>query len=248
LDKAEASAAQLQCGPHAPLDSAMAKHLLCQDIHPSALHNNCSGKHAGMLLACRYYDWPLESYLEPDHPLQQAIRQTLIDFSGETEIVQAIDGCGAPVFAMPLEGIARLFSNLAIHPHLSHLYQAMITHPDLVGDAERIDSQLMKMTQGNLVAKVGAEGMLGIGNHQTGEGLVLKAHDGSNAIRDRLVIAMLKDLGWITDEQAEILWALPAFSKYRDNTQGKVVGHYEFVLPWEQPPQSLSPPRQDMLR
>jgi L-asparaginase II len=235
LQRAGTTVTDLQCGPHLPIDEAMARQLLCSETPPSPLHNNCSGKHAGMLLACRLNGWPLKTYLDPEHPLQKAILQAIIRFSGTDNIQIAVDGCGAPVFGLPLENIARLFSALARHPELASLAEAMITHPEIVGDIHRIDTQLMQISGGNLVAKVGAEGVLGIGNRQTGQGMVIKVHDGNNAVRDRLAIAVLEDLGWLSMTEAEELWARPQFSFRRTNTQGKVVGHYEFDLAWKTP-------------
>lgn len=235
LDRAGAGIGDLQCGPHPPIDEHAARELLCSGISPTAIHNNCSGKHAGMLLACRLNDWPLETYLQLDHPLQQAIRNVITTYAETTDVVAALDGCGAPVFCLPMANIAKLFSNLGTQSEFSTMVQAMTTYPDLVGDAQRIDSQLMRITQGNLIAKVGAEGMLGIANRKTGAGLALKIHDGNNAIRDRLGIAILEDVGWITPQQATFLWAQPGLSPQRTNTQGRVVGHFTFRLPWVSP-------------
>ncbi len=232
LDRAGVGPEALQCGPHAPADEAMAKMLLCSDMKPTAIHNNCSGKHAGMLLACRLYGWPMETYLEPSHPLQQQILKTIEAYSGTSDIEIGVDGCGAPVFALPLKNIARLFSHLAYLPEFSTLREAMTTYPEIVGDPERIDTQLMKISNGNLIAKVGAEGCLGVGNLQTGEGLAVKMHDGNNEIRDRMMIAILEDLKWLDSEQTQFLWAQPRFSKERSNTQGRSVGHFEMTLPW----------------
>jgi L-asparaginase II len=235
LERGQATPEDLQCGPHLPMDDAMVKQLLCNHESPTRIHNNCSGKHAGMLLACRYYGWPIETHLEPSHPLQQAILKTIETYSGTTDIDTAIDGCGAPVFGLPMKNIARLYSNFVSQPEFSTLVDAMTRYPEVVGDAQRIDTRLMKISQGNLVAKVGAEGFLGVGNRQTGEGLALKVHDGTNAIRDRIIIAILEDLAWLSAAQAEILWQDSAFTKNRTNTQGKVVGHFEITLPWEKP-------------
>ncbi len=232
LEKADAHISDLQCGPHPPIDESMAKTLICQHEAPTALHNNCSGKHAGMLLACRYYGWPIESYLDSQHPLQKRIFETIQHYSQAQDIHVGIDGCGAPALHLPLEAMARLFSQLSTQPELATLRQAMVTYPEIIGDALRIDTHLMQMTKGNLVAKVGAEGVLGIGNLSTGEGLAMKVHDGANPIRDRLVVAILLDLGWISEHQATTLWEQPQFSKNITNTQNKTVGHYTFHLNW----------------
>lgn len=236
LQRAEAAIDDLHCGPHMPLDSEMAKQLLCTNTPPTALHNNCSGKHAGMLLACKLYGWPMETYTDPSHPLQNAILQIITQTSGTDDITLATDGCGAPVFCLPMPGIATMFARFASDPKFDTLFTAMTRHPQLVGDSERIDTRLMEVSEGNLVAKVGAEGFLGIGNRQAECGLALKIKDGSNAIRDILVIGLLEDLGWLDAKQVEPLRAQPAFSTQRTNTQNRVVGHIELTLPWVEAP------------
>jgi L-asparaginase II len=232
LDRSGSTVDDLQCGPHPPMDESMAKVLLCSDASPTRIHNNCSGKHAGMLLACHYYGWPKETYLELEHPLQQAILNTIIQYSGTSDISIAIDGCGAPVFALPMKNSARLFGSLVTEPAFHEIALAMTTFPELVGDPKRIDTQLMKVTNGNLISKVGAESFLGVANFQTGEGLAIKMIDGNNTMRDRLAIAILEDIGWLTSEQAELLWSQPQFTKERRNTQDKIVGYFETSLPW----------------
>lgn len=235
LDRAEASESQLHCGPHEPLDAAMAKQLLCHNTQPTRIHNNCSGKHAGMLLACRLYGWPLENYTDPDHPLQQAILKIIAETIGSSDIQLGVDGCGAPVFGLPAPAAATLFARFVSQPQWDPLFKAMTTYPHLVGDTERIDACLMLASGGNLVAKVGAEGFLGIGNREARKGLAIKVRDGSNAVRDRLAIAILEDLGWLTATQAGSLWQKPQFANERRNTQDRIVGHYEFHLPWVKP-------------
>jgi L-asparaginase II len=232
LERAGAEESQLHCGPHDPLDASMAKHLLCRDEKPTRIHNNCSGKHAGMLLACRWYGWPMENYTDPEHPLQHAIYEIIAETSGTNDIQLGVDGCGAPVFAVPLKAAALLFARLASQPGFAHLFEAMTTYPHLVGDIQRIDSCLMTVSEGNLVAKVGADGFLGIGSREARSGLAFKVLDGSLPVRDRLAIAMLEDLGWLTPEQADMMWSKPQFSRERRNTQDRVVGEYRFDLPW----------------
>lgn len=233
MEKAQITVENLQCGSHPPFDKPMNQQLLCNNTPPTALHNNCSGKHAGMLLACRYYDWPLDTYLEQDHPLQKAILEIIQAESQAPQIHLGIDGCSAPVFAMPLQNAARLFAQLVAKPEYQTLFDAMTHYPQLVGDSERIDTQLMKHTKGNLIAKVGAEGFLAIANKQTQQGLCIKCQDGSNDIRDRLAIRILEDLGWLEKDAIETLRQQSNFSSTRKNALGKTVGHYEFNLPWE---------------
>lgn len=233
LARANATEADLQCGPHPPLDESAAKDLICRGFSPSAIHNNCSGKHAGMLLACRAYGWPLENYLDIDHPLQQAILKVVRHYAGTNEIDIAVDGCGAPIFGLTLGQAARMTACLATDDNLSPIKSAMIAYPEIVGGAQRIDSLLMRVTAGNLVAKVGAEGMLIVGNSKAGQAMALKVHDGNNSIRDLIAIQALRDLDWISASQEKAIRGYPQYGLTRLNTQGKAIGRYECTLPWQ---------------
>ncbi|MCA1732221.1 MAG: asparaginase, partial [Acidobacteria bacterium] len=145
---------------------------------PTPLHNNCSGKHAGMLLASRLLDLPSASYNDIEHPLQRQILQVLADFAGleSGEIGLAIDGCGVPAFHLPLHRTAFAFARLtamssdATEPPLPRyadaareIYEAMTRNPDYVAGAWSITTPLMKAFEGRLLAKEGAEGFYAMG-------------------------------------------------------------------------------------
>jgi len=104
----------LECGAHAPMHEASARDLVRRGAAPTALHNNCSGKHAGMLLACRLLGLPSEGYVDPAHALQRKIRTTLARYAGipESEITVAVDGCNLPVFRLPLAALACAYARL----------------------------------------------------------------------------------------------------------------------------------------
>jgi L-asparaginase II len=115
LQKIDAPADALMCGAQTPTDATAAQALARSGGTPAAVHNNCSGKHAGMLALARLLDAPLDDYINPDHPAQLAIRATLVDLLQlePSKMTVGMDGCSAPAFAVPLEAMARGYALLA---------------------------------------------------------------------------------------------------------------------------------------
>ena len=197
----------LLCGPHAPLHAASARRLVEEGREPTALHNNCSGKHAGMLLTTRHLGAHTGAYLEPDSPVQQAIRRALARHAAvdESRIGLAIDGCSAPTFALPLSALARAYARLATaleepaaDPALGAVARAMVGHPELVAGTGRLDTLLMRACPGRLIAKVGVEGMYAVAavGPRGPLGLAVKIADGDGErAPSALVIALLARLG-----------------------------------------------------
>ncbi|HEY9721708.1 MAG TPA: asparaginase [Oscillatoriaceae cyanobacterium] len=180
---------QLQCGVHAPLNEQSAAKLVALGRSPDVLHNNCSGKHAGMLAVCRHQGWPLETYRDPEHPLQRRIRSTIADLAEmpEAALVHGVDGCGVPVWYLPLTALARLFlmlgtPSLAPSPFrdaLTRLANAMASHPALVSGPGRLDTELMTAGSGALLAKIGGEGVHAGGWRDRGLAWAIKVDDGN---------------------------------------------------------------------
>jgi L-asparaginase len=209
-----------------PSDPHMQESLRESGRQPGVLHNNCSGKHAGMLFYCRKAGLDIQAYLDPRHSLQQRIVEVLKHWGQVGEIPLAVDGCGAPVFYLPLSAMARLFAALGTQPEFLPIVRAMTGHPVIIGGEGRIDTVLMQVSQGQLLAKVGAEGVIGISRVGTGQGLALKVADGSNEIRNLAVVQILQRLGWL-DEAAFQDSRLAAYRNLdRTNTQGKAVGRW----------------------
>lgn len=140
--------------------------------------HNCSGKHAGMLAACLAAGWDLDTYLAPDHPLQVLIATTVEDLAGEPICASVVDGCGAPVHAIALAGLARAFGRLAAAASgpEAQVADAMRAHPWFIGGTGRPDSVLMADAPG-VIAKEGAEAVMGIGLAD-GRGVAVKIADG----------------------------------------------------------------------
>jgi L-asparaginase II len=179
LRKGEFDESDLLCGTHMPFDERTASELRQSGEAPSVLHNNCSGKHAGMLLASRLLDFPPADYANPDHPLQKQILQTLADFASVDpgEIGIGIDGCSVPTFHLSLYRSALAFARLAALARSEsdegplaryaagarEIFDAMTGHPDYVGGTWSMTTPLMESFGGGLLAKEGAEGFYAVG-------------------------------------------------------------------------------------
>lgn len=130
------------------------------DKAPSQLAQNCSGKHAGMLITCQQNGWDMNTYLDPDHPLQVAIKNETEELSGEKVSVTSVDGCGAPLFAISLIGLAKAISNLVKSKEEPYrqIVLACTTYPELVAGDGRLTTRMMRAVPG-LFMKEGAEGV-----------------------------------------------------------------------------------------
>ena len=146
---------------------------------PSQLAQNCSGKHAGMLITCQQNGWDMKSYLDLDHPLQVAIKNEIEELSGEKVSAVSLDGCGAPLFAISLVGLARAISNLVKSE--DDLYQQIVlactTYPELVAGEGRLTTRTMQAVPG-LFMKEGAEGVQ-VCALRDGRVIAIKIIDGS---------------------------------------------------------------------
>lgn len=217
LDRLRLAPDLLQCGVHPPFNSAAARLMAGQS--PTVLHNNCSGKHAGMLAACLAAGFPVAGYEHVDHPLQRRIRDVIAEFSDvATDAMPfGLDGCTVPTWAIPLRAIALAYARLVNPVGVTHyavaarrVAAAMMTHPEMVGGTERIDTDLMRAAPGDIVSKVGAEGVHAVavppGRHPRypdGLGVALKIEDG-DAFRARnpAIIAALEQLGVLSQDAA----------------------------------------------
>lgn len=194
----------LQCGVQMPLHGASAKKLLTQNIAPTALHCTCSGKHAGMLTLARFYDCRLEDYYELTHPVQQMMLQTMAEMAGlpNEDIPTGVDGCGVPVFALTAERMALAYARL-VKPEMfsvsrqqacAEITAAMAGNPDLIAGKGRLASDLVRETNGKLIAKDGTEGVFCVGLPDRGWGVAIKIEDGSMRALGPVVISVLKQL------------------------------------------------------
>ncbi|MCX4724341.1 asparaginase [Streptomyces sp. NBC_01306] len=186
----------LRCTAALPIGEGALRAYLVGGGQPTPLTMNCSGKHAAMLATCVVNGWDTATYLDPEHPLQVVLRETLEELAGERIAATGIDGCGAPLFAISLRGLARAFGRLASAPEgsLEHrVARAMNTHPRYVGGTGRDVTRIMGALPG-AVAKDGAEGVYALGLPD-GSAVALKIADGSQRSRPVVMVAALRRLG-----------------------------------------------------
>ena len=197
LDDAGLDENALDNTPGLPLDEAAAHDLIRAGGHGDSMHQNCSGKHAAMLATCVTNDWPTAGYRSPDHPLQIAIRASIEATVGEQVAMVAVDGCGAPAFAVSLAGLATGFVSLATAADGTALHRtaaAMRQHPFLVGGTGR-DVTVLMQSRSDLVVKDGAEGVIAVGARD-GVGIAVKIDDGAGRPRMPVLVAALQRTGY----------------------------------------------------
>jgi L-asparaginase II len=240
LGKTGLDESALKCGTHYPFSAEATAELRRRGEPPRVLQNNCSGKHAGMLALALHLDAPVETYDEPDHPVQRAILSTVSQFSGvaEAKIETGTDGCGVPVFAMSVRAMALMYARLVAPPvefddatreACARIVAAMTGSPEMVGGTrERLDTEMMRVTRGSVISKIGAEGVYTVGvlpceRYPRGLGLALKIEDGEDRrARPVVVIESLRQLGALSTDALESLAPYTHFPV--NNNRGETVG------------------------
>ena len=194
----------LQCPPSWSLSQEARDLQIRRGVRtPKRVFHNCSGKHAAMLGACMVQGWPIENYLDPDHPLQQRIVEIVADATRVRPEPVGIDGCGAPTLRGSVRGLAQAFANLSSSERCRPAATAVSRFPSLVADNSRPDGKLARWWGGPI--KVGAEGQIGIGRH--GIGIAAKADAGRPEVAVAAVIAAAGELGLISDVMLDALAA-----------------------------------------
>jgi len=222
----------LLCGVQPPLSPAALEAMRQRGELPTPNRHNCSGKHTGMLGHARMRGLPISDYVNPEHPVQQTILQTVAEMCGRTidQVEVGIDGCSAPNYAVPLYNAALGFARLCDPRGLSvertaacrHITAAMMGNPQMVAGPERFDTRLMEVCSGRLIAKGGAEGYMAmgvlagaLGADSPGIGIVLKISDGDVAshsgsdpnlrVRSMVALEILRQMGYVSDKDLEQL-------------------------------------------
>jgi L-asparaginase II len=240
LSKIGLDESALKCGVHEPFSAEVARELTRTQTPPSVLQNNCSGKHAAMLALALHVGAPTESYDDWANPVQQAIAKTVAAFSDIPieEIAIGTDGCGVPVFGIPVRAMALMYArlvapsnsfDLATRNACKRIVKAMIDFPEMVGGTKnRLDTELIRAGKGRLISKIGADGVYTVGvlpgaEWVNGLGLALKIEDGDDhRARPPAVIEALKQLNVLAEDE------LAALSSYAPtiirNRRGERVG------------------------
>ena len=216
LDAARLGEDALLCPPAWPTDQATRDEMVREHHEPSRIRMNCSGKHAAMLLACSVNGWDPKSYLDPEHPVQAHIRDVIERLIGEKARATAIDGCGAPVYAMSLSGLAKAIqrvgtasqtSPFALHRSAGTLVRAVREHPWAIEGPGRPDTIAIERL--GVFAKTGAEGVL-VMVAPNGATVALKMLDGSGRAATAVALRLLERAGALSSgDVAETMTKLP---------------------------------------
>ena len=238
LAKAGLDEGALACGPHLPFAEKEAHAVLRGGGRALAIHNNCSGKHAGMLALAVAHGWDPDGYHRAGHPVQVRMLSEIARWSGveEDEVATAVDGCGVPCFAVPLGAMAASFARFAAaaaHGEApARIVAAMTGHPFMIGGTGRACTAVMERAGGRVFVKVGAEGVYGAGVPERGLGIAIKVADGARRGAEVALIRVLRLLEVLDDADVAALagWALPDVR----NTRREVVGRIRpaFELSW----------------
>jgi L-asparaginase II len=222
----------LECGAHWPTNQDAMLTLASAGKKPSALHNNCSGKHAGFLCACRHIRIDHPGYVEPGHPYQQAIARTMQEVTGaeHDEKNRGIDGCSIPTYAVPLKSLATGFARMATGAGLSpdraaaakRLLGACMAEPFFVSGTGRADLRLMQSAPGRIFVKTGAEAVYCAAVPELGLGIALKCDDGQGRASEVAIAAVLAKL-FAKDDTARAALA-DLVEPQLHNWRGKHVG------------------------
>jgi L-asparaginase II len=189
--------------PGWPLDAEA----MATSQHKHKLLHNCSGKHAGMLLACVRAGWDPATYLRASHPLQRRVTRAVERAAGPVDLEMSVDGCGVPVHGMPLRAMATLFARLTrperlggVAPAADRVTEAMLSEPYLVGGRHRVDTDIMKAT-GDVVAKSGAEALECAAVLPSGLGVAVKVEDGGSRASAPALIRALEQIDGLSTAQ-----------------------------------------------
>jgi L-asparaginase II len=201
----------LRCPAFRPWDEETA----IQAPQPRRINSDCSGKHAGMLGACAAQGWSLDSYTDPDHPLQRAILARVIEVAGLEPVAVGIDGCGVPVHGLPLAAMARVYARMGsprrlgdFGQHLARAVSAMRAQPYLVAGRNRVDTAVMDATP-NVIVKSGAEALICAAVLDRDVGVAVKIRDGNSRAAGP---SLIQALAWVGVLDPETLEALRPFA------------------------------------
>lgn len=233
----------LQCGVHRPSHRPTAWAMAKAGEKPTAIHNNCAGKHLAMLALCRFYGWPLETYTNLDHPVQKLMRNVvagMCDLAPE-QLGVGVDGCGVPVFAAPLKKLARGYLRLATAADSAadenerasaRLMAAACKYPEMIAGDERICTEAMRAAHGRLFAKTGAEGSYGLALPELSMGIAFKITDGAQRSIAPVVVEILRQLSVIDTAGLESLRKFHDMEilNHRKETVGRIEPDFKLDL------------------
>ncbi|RSK27180.1 asparaginase [Bacillus sp. HMF5848] len=225
----------LRCGPHPPYDPEAYESLLLAGQKPTAIHNNCSGKHAAMLALALHLQSDIVTYDRLHHPVQQKVVEIIADLADieERDLKTGVDGCGIPTFYMPLYKLAFMFAKLSNSSsiedeHTKHavdiITKAMTKFPEMVGGKDVLCTDVMQAMNGKVIAKAGAEGMYTMGIMNEGIGVAVKVVDGNARAAWPAAVEVLKQLNLLSDAEQNRLsnYLSPSLKNRRGDIVGKI--------------------------
>ena len=200
MEKFGLSEDNLKCGVTEPLSQRAQKKLILNNEKPTVLHNNCSGKHIMMLGLCKLKGWDIENYDDLNHPLQQEIKNKIYKLCNlKQEYPVTKDGCGVPIFSMPLANMVFGYLNLFCDPKYEVIKNAFLENSYIIGGENRTDTKILENSK-NLIAKVGAGGLCIVVNTEIEEGFVVKICDANMQAREVATIDLINNLHWANIE------------------------------------------------
>ncbi len=222
LTAAGLAESDLGCGAHEPMGGVA----LCGPRPAggwSSIHNNCSGKHSALLATSKHNGWPTSGYLDPEHPLQLAIRG-VVGAATKEPVAWGVDGCSAPCFWSSLTGMARAFQWLDQRPAGRRIFDAMAAHPHLIAGTGMWDTAFIGAGQGRFVGKVGAAGLYVAIDRKSGEAFACKLASGMSTARDQAAAHLARDSGWLDDDAQRMLarFLAPSITTWRGAEVGSV--------------------------
>jgi len=239
LGKIGLTVEDLACGAAKPMSSKVVKELAVQQSPYQVVHNACSGKHSGMLALAQMLKVKIKDYTELEHPVQRLMHQAVADSAHlpKDDVETGIDGCGVPVFYLPIYNMAWAYARLAKpeqgdwgerESNVRMIRNAMLAHPHVVAGSKRFDTVLMNITKGRILAKIGSEALYCLASVPDGVGIAFKIDDGSYRAVAPAGIAILKKLDLISVSEYQIL--LESFPHILKNHRGDRIGTVESVL------------------
>ena len=230
INKLDLNIDDFECGSHYPSDTITRHKMIRENEVATALHNNCSGKHAGMLALAKHLRAETKGYINKRHLVQRTILKYVAELSGESDIPTETDGCSAPTPFMTIKMIAELFQSLASckRPELKKVYDAMVAYPELVGGTNHFDSMFISALDGRGVTKVGGESVRGISLNTEKYGPIgvsIKILDGSFRAMPLAVMKLLEHLELLSEDEKNKLHKFR--TKKLTNHNGIQVGHIE---------------------
>lgn len=225
LSKIELDETSLLCGLSQPIGKTIDKENL------SLLHNNCSGKHAMMLALCKATGADFSNYNDINHPIQKLIYSKIEELCEVKDDMDATkDGCSVPIFATTLQNMGKGYLNLFLDSKYEAIKNAFVKYPYLIGGEGRLDSEIIFAGKGNLIAKVGAGGLLVVVNLSKQQALVIKISDCDMKARAIVAIETLKNLQWLSEKDITGNNLNTLYDKSVKTNQNEVLGEAELTF------------------